>query len=213
MLERNLELLKRLAKGIVSVFGDRCEVVIHDFGDVTQSLVHMEGNVTNRTIGTPITDLVYRLVNEFGDQVPDKIGYKSTTDTGRVLKCSTIFVRDDNGKPEGCICLNFDVTDFIFLSTAFSELNPLSDDNSNRRHKEERFSKSFPETMESVIDSTLSKHRKMPAMMDKAEKKQLIRRLDKAGVFLMKGSVKYLAKVCGVSQYTIYNYLKEVRET
>ncbi|MEA3230599.1 MAG: helix-turn-helix transcriptional regulator [Thermodesulfobacteriota bacterium] len=213
MLERNLELLKRLAKGIVSVFGDRCEVVIHDFGDVTQSLVHMEGNVTNRTIGAPVTDLVYRLVNEFGDQVPDKIGYKSTTDTGRVLKCSTIFVRDDNGKPEGCICLNFDVTDFIFLSTAFSELNPLSDENSNRRHKEERFSKSFPETMESVIDSTLSKHRKMPAMMDKAEKKQLIRRLDKAGVFLMKGSVKYLAKVCGVSQYTIYNYLKEVRET
>jgi len=213
MLERNLELLKRLAKGIVSVFGERCEVVIHDFSDVTQSLVHMEGNVTNRTIGAPITDLAYRLVNEFGDQVPDKIGYKSTTDEGRVLKCSTIFVRDDNGKPEGCICFNFDVSDFIFLSTAFSEFNPLSDNNGNRRHKDERFSKNFPETMEAVIDSTISEHGKMPSMMDKAEKKQLIRRLDKAGVFLMKGSVKYLAKVFGVSQYTIYNYLKEVRDT
>ncbi len=210
MLERNFDLLKRLAKGIVSVFGARCEVVIHDFGDVTQSLVHMEGNVTNRTIGAPITDLVFRLVNEFGDQVPDKIGYKSTSDTGKVLRCSTIFVRDDNGKPEGCICFNYDVSDFIFLSTAFSELNPLSDD--NNKHREERFSKNFPETMESVIDSTLSEHGKMPSMMDKAEKKQLIRRLDKAGVFLMKGSVKYLAKVFGVSQYTIYNYLKGVRE-
>ena len=212
MLERNLEFLKRLAKGIESVFGERCEVVIHDFSDITQSLVHMKGNVTNRTIGAPITDLAYRLVNEFGDQVPDKIGYKSTTDEGRVLKCSTIFVRDDNGKPEGCICVNFDVSDFIFLSTAFSELNPLSDDNGNRRHKEERFSKNFPETMESVIDSIISEHGKMPSMMDKQERKQLIRRLDKAGVFLMKGSVKYLAKVFGVSQYTIYNYLKEVRE-
>ena len=126
MLEKNLGFLKRLAKGIESVFGERCEVVIHDFSDITQSLVHMEGNVTNRTIGAPITDLAYRLVNEFGDQVPDKIGYKSTTDEGRVLKCSTIFVRDDNGKPEGCICVNFDVSDFIFLSTAFSELNPLA---------------------------------------------------------------------------------------
>ena len=53
MLERNLEFLKRLAKGIESVFGERCEVVIHDFSDITQSLVHMEGNVTNRTIGAP----------------------------------------------------------------------------------------------------------------------------------------------------------------
>ncbi len=211
MLVRNFELLERLAKGIVSVFGERCEVVIHDFNDITQSLVYMEGNVTNRAIGAPVTDLVYRLVNEFGDQVPDKIGYKSTTDDGKVLKCSTIFVRDDNGKPEGCICVNLDVSDFIFLSTAFCDLNPLSDDNGNRRLREECFSKNFPETMESVIDSTISEHGKMPSMMDKAGKKQLIRRLDKSGVFLMKGSVKYLAKVFGVSQYTIYNYLKEVR--
>jgi predicted transcriptional regulator YheO len=212
MLERNLEFLKRLAKGIVSVFGERCEVVIHDFSDVTRSLVHIEGNVTNRSIGAPITDLVYRLVNEFGDQVPDKIGYKSTTDDGKAIKCSTIFVRDESGKPEGCICVNFDVSDFIFLSTSFSEYNPLREDNGNRRHKEEHFSKSFPETMESVIESTISEHGKMPSMMDKEEKKQLVQRLDRAGVFLMKGAVKYLAKVFGSSQYTIYNYLKEVRE-
>ena len=31
MIEQNLEFLKRMAKGIVSVFGNRCEVVIHDF--------------------------------------------------------------------------------------------------------------------------------------------------------------------------------------
>ena len=47
--------------------------------------------------------------------------------------------------------------------------------------------------------------------MDKAEKSDLIRKLDRAGVFMIKGSVEYLAKVFGVSRYTIYSYLKEVR--
>ena len=66
--------------------------------------------------------------------------------------------------------------------------------------------------MESIIDATVTRHGKPPAMMDKAEKKEIVRKLDKAGVFMVKGSVNYLAKVFGASRYTVYNYLKEVRE-
>lgn len=210
----NLEFLKRLAKGLVSVFGQRCEVVIHDFTDITQSVIHVEGDVTHRSIGAPITDLVFRLVNEFGDDVSDKIGYKNTTDDGRVLKSSTFFVRDDKGKLEGCFCINFDATDFLFLATAFKEFNPF-DNNTNGENGDlkERYAKSFPETMESVIDNAVSQSGKIPTMMDRKEKKQLIQKLDKGGVFDIKGAVNYMAKVLGASKYTIYNYLKEVRET
>ena len=65
--------------------------------------------------------------------------------------------------------------------------------------------------MESVIDTTVAECGKLPAAMDKAEKNDLIRKLDRAGVFMIKGSVEYLAKVFGASRYTIYSYLKEVR--
>jgi predicted transcriptional regulator YheO len=213
MQEKNLEFLKRLAKGITTTFGERCEVVIHDFTDITKSLVYLEGSVTQRSVGAPITDLVYKLVNEFGNNAPDKLGYKNTLDNGKVLKCSTMFVRDGAGKIEGCLCINFDVTDFMFLSKAFAEYNPNPAANgAENDHLKETYAKNFPETMESVIDAMLAEYHKVPSMMDRDEKKQIVQKLDKSGVFTIKGAVIYLAKVLGVSRYTIYSYLKEVRE-
>ncbi|MBW2366335.1 MAG: transcriptional regulator [Deltaproteobacteria bacterium] len=209
MNNKELDFLKRLAKGLVKMYGKRCEVVIHDFTDITRSVIHIEGEITHRAVGAPITDLVFRLVNEFGDDAPDKIGYKNTTDDGRILKSSTFFTRDGNGKLEGCFCINFDVTDFMFLSTAFTEFNPFEmNDNSGTQ---ESYTKSFPETMESVIDSAIAKCGKIPATMDRNEKMELVRQLEKSGVFKIKGAVNYMAKTFGSSKYTIYNYIKEVR--
>lgn len=213
MQEKNFEFLTRMAKGITAIFGERCEVVIHDFSDITNSLVHLEGNITQRSLGAPITDLVYKLVNEFGKDAPDKLGYKNTLDNGKLLKCSTMFVRDAAGEIEGCICINFDVSDFVFLSKAFSEFNPLipAANGNASDHPKERYAKNFPETMESVIDGMLAEYQKVPSMMDRDEKKKLVQKLDKSGVFSIKGAVLYMAKVFGVSRFTIYSYLKEVR--
>ncbi len=213
MHKATFESLKRLADGIVGVFGDRCEAVIHDFSDMARSVVYIAGNVTNRSVGAPITDLPFRLLKEFGNKVPDKVGYKNTAGNGKFLKCSTIFVRDTKGKVEGCLCINFDVTDFVFLSTGFSDFSSLNQtsDRELAFTPQEHYTKSFSETMESVIDTTVAECGKLPATMDKLERKDLIRKLDRSGVFMIKGSVDYVAKVFGASRYTIYNYLKEVR--
>jgi predicted transcriptional regulator YheO len=213
MQKAAFESLKRLADAIVAVFGERCEVVIHDFNDMARSVVYIAGNVTNRSVGAPITDLPFRLLKEFGNKVPDKIGYKNTAGNGKFLKCSTIFLRDQKGKVEGCLCINFNVTDFVFLSTVFSDFSSLnqSPDREELFTPQEHYTKSFAETVESVIDTMVAEYGKVPATMHKAQKKGLIRKLDRAGVFMIKGSVDYLAKVFGASRYTIYNYLKEVR--
>jgi predicted transcriptional regulator YheO len=213
MQKTTLETLKRFADAIVGLFGDRCEIVIHDFSNLARSVVYIAGNVTNRSIGAPVTDLPLRLLKEFGNNVPDKVGYKNTTGNGKFLKCSTIFLRDQKGKVEGCI--NFNVTDFVFLSTAFADFSSLvqSPDGEIPFAQLEHYTKSFAETMESTIDTTVAEYGKLPAAMDKNEKFDLMRKLDRAGVFMIKGSVEYLAKVFGLSRYTIYSYLKEIRKT
>jgi len=213
MNKERLESFKRFADAVVGLFGERCEVVIHDFSDMAKSVVYIAGNVTNRSVGAPITDLPLRLLKEFGNKAPDKVGYKNTAGNGKFLKCSTIFLRDQKGKIEGCFCINFDVTDFVVFSTAFSDFSSLkqSPDREALFTPQEHYTKSFTETMESVIDTTVAECGKLPAAMDKAEKNDLIRKLDRAGVFMIKGSVEYLAKVFGASRYTIYSYLKEVR--
>jgi len=212
---KSLATLKRIAKGIAGVFGNRCEVVIHDFTDITQSVIHIDGHVTNRQIGAPITSTLARMVDEFGDDVPDRIAYKITTDDGKVLRCASIFLRDAAGKLQGCFAINFDVSDFMFFQRTFSDFTFLSITNGNRTDEESlvQFSKKPSESMESIIEALLAKEGKLPAMMDKSQKKMIVRKLDKAGVFAVKGSVNYLARVFGASKYTIYNYLKEVRKS
>jgi len=217
MDKKTLGLLKNLAKGIVSVFGDRCEVVIHDFSDLKQSLVHIEGNITNRPLGSPIPDMLYRLIKEFRDDAPDKFGYKSTTSDGKVLKCSTNMIRDDEGRLEGCLCINFNVTDFTYLATAFNDFTFLGSKNGGDQagtggSEQSNSSSNFAESMESAIDFAIADHGKVPSMMEKSDKLEIMEKLDKDGVFMIKGSVDYMARALGSSRYTIYNYLKQIRD-
>jgi len=214
MNPNNLEFLKNLAKGITSVFGNRCEVVIHDFSDLKRSLVYIEGDITKRQTGCPIPDTLYRLLKEFGDDAPDKFGYKGTTKDGKILKCSTTMVRNDEGRLEGCLCINFNVTDFAFLATAFNDFtfnSSKSGRDNGKGARQNATTSSFAETMESAIDFEVSEYGKIPAMMDKSDKLIIMQRLDKEGVFIIKGSVDYMARVFGSSRYTIYNYLKQIR--
>jgi predicted transcriptional regulator YheO len=211
---KNLAFLKNLAKGIISIFGDRCEVVIHDFRDLKRSLVYIEGDITKRQAGCPLPDTLYRLLKEFGDDAPDKFGYKGTTKDGKILKCSTTMVRDGEGKLEGCLCINFNVTDFAFLSTAFNDFTfstSKSAKNNNKGVNQGGTISTFAESMESTIDFEVTEYGKVPAMMDKSDRLAIMQRLDKEGVFMIKGSVDYMARVFGSSRYTIYNYLKQIR--
>jgi len=216
MNAKNLEFVKKLARSITSVFGDRCEIAIHDFSDLKRSLVHIEGSISKRKLGAPVPDMHYRLLKEFGDDAPDKFGYKSTTDDGKILKCSTTMIRDDEGRIEGCFCINFNVTDFAFLATAFNDFTFLPDkaaDNNGAVNgtRQNDIPGTFAESMESAIDFAVVEHGKIPSMMDKRDKLETMQKLDKDGVFMIKGSVDYMAKVFGASKYTIYNYLKQIR--
>ena len=212
---KNLEFVKKLARSITSVFGDRCEVAIHDFSDLKRSLVHIEGSISKRKLGAPVPDTHYRLLKEFGDDAPDKFGYKSTTDDGKILKCSTTMIRDDEGRIEGCFCINFNVTDFAFLATAFNDFTFLPDKTANNGTvngtRQNDIPGTFAESMESAIDFAIVEHGKIPSMMDKRDKLETMQKLDQDGVFMIKGSVDYMAKVFGASKYTIYNYLKQIR--
>lgn len=133
----------------------------------------------------------------------------------KFLKCPSVFLRAQKGEIKGCLCINFDVTDFVLLSTAISDFSSMNQFTGREAlfTSQEHYTKTFAETMDSLIDATVAECGEVPAMMDKAEKNDLISRLDRVGLFMIKGSVDYLAKVFDVSRYTIYSYLKEVRNS
>ncbi|RBH49962.1 hypothetical protein C3F00_035265, partial [Pseudomonas sp. MWU13-2860] len=45
----------------------------------------------------------------------------------------------------------------------------------------------------------------------KADKKQAVAQMLEQGLFIVKGGVERAAEALGVSRYTVYNYLDEIR--
>lgn len=209
MDKHTLDHLKRVADAIVAVFGSKAEVVIHDLADVDHSVVHIAGDLTGREVGAPISHFPYRIVKEQGDEAEDVLGYKNITKNGRVMKCSTVFVRDDHGKVIGCVSINLDVSEYIRLSTLLSEHIEFSEQAETTR--KEVYTTTFPETVESIIDGIVSDYGKPPSDMGKEDRTKIVADLEQAGVFMYKGAVQHVADLLSTSRYTIYGYLRKTR--
>lgn len=198
---------KRIADAIVAVFGSNAEVVIHDFADFDESVVHIAGNLTERKVGDPVSYFPRRLFQEQGDAAADALGYRKVTKKGRVMKCSTVFIRDPEDKVVGCLSINFDVSDFIRLTNAISEHTSFEE--SAEAVRKGVYTTAFPETVESVIDGIVADSGLAPSHMTKDDRMRIVADLERAGVFLYKGAVQHVAELLGTSRYTIYGYLRE----
>jgi predicted transcriptional regulator YheO len=201
--------LKEIARVIVKTFGRNCEVAIHDFVHLPNSLINIEGELTKRKPGAPITDLVLREIRQKGDEVEDISNYETVTKDGRRLKSSTAFIRNKQGKVVGAFCINFCITDYLNAVSLIEDFTKTV--HRNEKSGKETFSSSLDETIESLIKDAIRAAGKQPATMTKEEKVNLVASLEYQGAFLIKGAVDEVARALGVTKFTIYNYLKEVK--
>ncbi len=201
--------LESVARGIVETFGPRCEVVVHDLDKPDSSLIIIEGSVTGRKKGAPLTDLVLKLLRS-GNTHEDLMNYPTQTRDGRPLKSSTIFLRDARGKPFGCLCINYDLTDVFTAKQLLDELYKTGGDTETDSSLEEDFARSVEEILSDTVRKVLEFAGKPVSHMGKEDKLRVVKLLDDKGVFLIKGAVETVAKVLGVSTITLYKYLREV---
>ena len=115
-LHPNLQAALQLVEGIFQMLGSRYEVILHDLSHVESSIVALAGDVTHRKIGGPVTNYLLQLLQKYGDSAPNSINYRNVTTDGRILRSSTIFIRDENGHIVGSLCINQDLTDYIVAS-------------------------------------------------------------------------------------------------
>jgi predicted transcriptional regulator YheO len=201
-----LEALRPLAKGLAQTFGALCEVVIHDFTDPEHSIVYIEGNVTNRRVGGSVTEIGLAALRG-GDEQEDLIGYVRNTKDGKVLRSSTILLRDPAGRVFGCLCVNLDITDIINFRRALTHLVPET----ASLPVSVRFTDAIEEVLGGMIGDTVAEHQKPVATMSREERLALVAALDRRGAFQVQRGVPTIAQYLGVSRTTLYTYLQEVR--
>ena len=76
---------------------------------------------------------------------------------------------------------------------------------------QEVFSRDINDVVESMVRSELEVLGKPVAYMQKEDKLTIVENLEQKGIFDVKGAVEYVAERLGVTNFTVYNYLKTVR--
>ena len=198
------------------MFGKKCEVVLHDFTVPQHSIIEIEnGHVTGRKIGDPITDFALSIwrKNGYGKKKEDKIvNYKTKTKDGKILRSSSVFIRDDQKKIIGCLCINYDLTEYLMFNKIIGEFcNTIDLDNEKSKEEAETFAGDVDDVLEDIIRKAIDEVGKPVSMMQKEDKLMAAKIVDEKGGFLIKGAINQLAAEISVSRYTVYNYLDELK--
>ncbi len=199
------EFLKRVAQGLAGAVGKMCEVVIHDFNDAEHSIIAIEnGYVTGRKVGDSFGVLGLQVLRD--PPKGDLINYRTETKDGRLLRSSSLFLRDKKGDMFGALCVNLDVTEVAKAQKVLEDLT-----SSLRGVIDEGFETSVDEALSLLINEAIRTTGKESDAMDREDRIRVIYLLESKGAFLIRYSIDRVAESLNISKFTVYNYLEEVK--
>lgn len=196
-----------LMKGITAIFGTNCEVVLHDLTDSYESTVVMieNGHVTDRHVGDCGSNIGLEVLRGTVSN-GDKYGYFTNTRDGRVLRSSSIFIRSDERKLIGCLCINFDVSNLMVADKTIRSL--ISDCEGEK--EEEFFVNDVNQLLDALLQKAMEEVGKPVSYMTREEKIGVVKYLDQKGAFLITKSGNRICQFLDISKFTLYSYLDEV---
>jgi predicted transcriptional regulator YheO len=206
LLNKSLfQVLIQQADALKELFHPFCEIVIHDFSDLEHSIIYITGDLTGRSVHGPPTDLLLSRAQK-GDTDKDLLSYVTGLSDGRLMKSSTVFLRDEKGIAFGAFCINFDISPFITFNKQLSEFVMMEGPN----EVTEVFSADIYETIQGMVMDALNEMQASIQNLSRNDKIELISRLYSRGAFQVKKAVPIVADLLGLSRATVYNYIREV---
>lgn len=200
-----LEELRHIARGIAAQFGSGCEVVIHDLSrHPDHTIVAIEnGHVSGRKVGDGASSVVLERMEHQEQEAQDHLCYLTRTPDGRILKSSTIYIRNSRGKVAAILAINFDISALMMAADAVKEFISVEEPQPAEPEKIININ----DVLDELIQQSVALVGKPAALMTKDEKIRAIRFLSENGAFLVTRSGDKIAKYFGVSKYTLYSYL------
>lgn len=207
--------------------GPDYEIALHDLSGQDQSIVAIaNSHVSGRKVGAPLTNVALQIIADKSYQSSSyRLNYRGLSSGKKMLRSSTLFIKDEHDRLIGLLCINFDDSRYQELSErvlrlchpdSFVETNFQYDEQVSRRRETEHASpERFHNTIDAVaadaVSAVLRESGLAPDRMTQEEKLMAVTQLDKRGVFLLKGAVKDVARALHCSQASVYRYLSKSR--
>lgn len=200
-----LELLRQVAAGIAAQFGSNCEVAIHDLSrDPDRSIVFIaNGHVSGRKVGDGASTVVMEQLRTQDPEPKDHLCYLTKTPDGKILKSSTVYIRDRKGKVSAILAINYDISRLILMEEALRDLVSTGEEVPSEPERITNVS----DLLDELIQQSVALVGKPAAVMNKDDKVKAIQFLSQNGAFLITKSGDKVAKYFGISKYTLYSYI------
>lgn len=201
------ELFQQILSLISNQFGNKCEVVMHDLtNDYNSTIIDIRnGHITNRAVGGCGSNLGLEVLR--GSVIDgDRYNYVTTTQDGRILRSSSIYIKNNEGTVIGSICINLDITETVQFEGYLRQFNRFE-----TTQGEEVFVSDVSALLQHLIQQGQELLGKHASEMNKSERIEFIRFLDEKGAFLITKSSEQICELLGISKFTFYNCLETVR--
>jgi len=208
IFDEQLNLLVQIAKALSIQFGENCEVVIHKISEenIENTIVHIEnGHVSSRKLGDGPSHIVIEALKKDPTTLKDEINYLARTHDGRILKSSTIYLKDNEGKLSGIFSINYDITNLIVAGNTIKGL--IEVDEEKKSKEATTIPKDVNELLEELINESVKLVGKPVPLMNKEDKIKCIQFLNNKGAFLITKSGDKVSEYFNISKYTLYSYL------
>ena len=206
MDKKMMDFLTRLSRGLAAQFGENCEIVVHDIkpGDETISSISLiEKRPCHRKEGRRLpSQAVIDALTE-GGAVEDRLSYFTKTDDGKILRSTTIYIKNDEGRVEGVFSINFDITYLALAENAIRSFTGTVDS----KNSAPKITSDVENLLDDLIEQSVRLVGKPVALMTKDDKIKAIRFLNDTGAFLITRSGDKVASYFNISKFTLYNYI------
>ena len=205
-----LELLKQLADGLARQFGPDCEIVIHDLThqDLEHSVAYIKnGHISNRRAGDGPSKVVLETMHKDPASLTDHLGYLTRTSEGKILKSSTMYIRNAEGTAiDYLLSINYDITGLLTVDRSIKALID-TEPQEDVKKQPEQIVHNVNDLLDSLIEQSVALIGKPVGLMNKEEKVTAIQFLNDAGAFLITKSGDKVSKYFGISKFTLYSYI------
>ena len=146
--------------------------------------------------------------SHFGPNAMQMAALGPRTKDGKILKSSTVFIRDDHGRTVGIFAINYDITILRAMGDTIAEVVGTGP---SAPREPEPIVRSVADLLDDLIEQSVQLVGTPVALMTKEEKVRAIRYLNDTGAFLITKSGPKVCKFFGISKYTLYSYLDEAK--
>jgi len=206
--KKTLDLLVQLADGLAAQFGSNCEIVIHDLTkkDFEHSIAYIiNGHVSNRELGDGPSAIVIETLQKNPESLQDKLAYLTKTNSGRILKSSTMYIRGEKDQIQYIFSMNYDITGLITMNSSLESLISTPDEEKTKSPK--RITNNVNDLLDDLIAQSVELVGKPVALMTKEDKIAAIQFLNDTGAFLITKSGDKVSSYFGISKFTLYSYM------